>query len=624
MTHLFIDLESRSALDVTKVGAFAYARHPSTQILCMAFGYTGAVVDVVTERQSPPPVGTVLVAHNVDFEREMLQAVWGWPVWKYEWLDTAALSAGLGLPRNLEDLAAFFGYEKDMAGNKVMKKLCRPRADGTFWEPHQKPDDFAKLYAYCRTDVEVMRDIHARLQPLSEQEQAVWLLTDRMNQRGLALDLPAVHKARTLVRAAEGKLGLEFRTLTGCAPKSYPKVAAWAGLPDVRKATVRKALRDPLVPSEKKEGLRLYQTLARSSTAKLDAMLKRVSGDGRLRGAFVYGGAERTLRWSSWGVQLQNFPRGFGAKQELAFRLLDAGLLDLSFDDIVGTVAEMLRGFILGPLIVGDYAQIEARVLVWLAGQKEMLKVFSEHGDPYSVMASKVYGRTITKESTDDSLPSGVTPRFMGKQLVLGAGYGLGHKGFRRLLDETYDVDIEEEEAKRLIKIFRRSNPEVVNLWGVLERGWRYATSNKSKLIQVGPVQMGTTTVGDIPYTFIVLPSGRRLWYADARVKPNGDLRYFGRDLKRGGSWQMVGTYGGKLAENVTQAVARDIMALGMLRLEEHGWPMLGTVHDEAISRPKGGADEEQEFQRVMCELPSWAAGLPVEAEVFTSDRYRK
>ena len=621
MSRLFIDIETRSELDVAKVGAFAYAEHPSTEILCMAYAADEGPVSIWLpgEPWPVPMFPQAYVAHNIDFEREVLSCKVG-DVFDAgcTWIDTAALAARMGLPRNLEDLGDFFGYPKDMEGNRIMRKLCAPRRPSKdnpskWWTPESKPEDFERLYAYCRQDVEVMRSIFPKLLPLDEQEARVHRLTERMNARGVALDLASIPAAQKVIDLSSRDLAARFRELTGCPVKSYAKVAQALGMVDVRKPTVRKALRDPRTRPEHAEALRLLQTLARSSTAKLDAMVRRASGDGRLRGAMVYAGAERTARWSSMGVQLQNFPRGLGGSTDLAFDALRHGVIPELYEDPVGTVAEMLRGFLVGPFLVGDLAQIEARMLAWLAGEKELLQLFRDGKDPYCHMASRIYGRTITKKDKDE--------RFMGKQLVLGAGYGLGHRGFRRLLDETYDVDIAEEEAKRLVTVYRRTNPAVTRFWDLLHRGWMFATENKSKRIKVGPVFMGTFTHGGEFYTFIELPSGRRMLYARPHTKGT-ELRYFGRDIKQGGMWTTVKTYGGKLAENVTQAASRDVLAEAMLRMEDRGYVIVATVHDEVVADASQG--NKDEFHELLVQVPTWAEGLPIEAEVFKSQRYRK
>lgn len=640
MNYLFVDLETRSELDVKKVGPYVYAEHPSTELLCAAWALNqngiGVWVPGVNDAAALPQTpGLTFVAHNADFEREVLAAKVNPFFGSASWLDTAALAARMGLPRDLESLGDFFGQPKDVEGARVMQQLAKPRRPSRdnpakWWTPETKPEAFVRLYKYCRQDVVVLRLLFERLLPLDPMEAEVHRLTESMNRRGIRVDLEAIPKAQRVIHDASVHLAQRFRELTGHPVKSYARVAQALGLTDVRKPTVRNALRAPGTPPEKQEALRIYQTLARSSTAKLQALARRTSGDGRLRGALVYCGAERTGRWSSWGVQLQNFPRGLGPLTETAFQALDAGVLGEVFTgmerphperplDAVGTVAEMLRGFLRGPFLVGDLAQIEARALAWLARERDLVQLFRAHGDPYCTMASRIYGRDITKQDKAE--------RFMGKQVVLGAGYGLGARKFRGMLDEVYDIAIDEPFARRVVTTYRRANPFIVGFWGRLERAFRFATTNRSKRIQVmadnetPQLFMGVGQVGGVLYTFIELPSGRRMFYANPRVSADGTLHYFGRDLYRGGAWGEVKTYGGKLAENVTQAVSRDLLAAAMLRLDKAGFPLVATVHDEVVAE---GKDRLDEFARLMTEAPSWAGGLPIEAECFITERYRK
>lgn len=576
MTYLYLDIETRSELDLTKVGTAAYGEHPSTEVLCIAWAVDDGPVNVAKGEkpdgalalyqtaefeQAVSDPGLTIVAHNVAFERDVLK------LHGCNWLDTAALAARMGLPRKLEELSKFFwpddpAFQKDMEGNRIMLQICKERRPSAknpnrWWTPEHAPEKFAKLYAYCMRDVEVMREIHRRLLPLEPFEHRVWALTEKMNARGVKIDVASIAPAQAHLAKHSAPLEREFVSLVGCSHRSPLKAKA-LGLENAEKDTVRKALKDESLPADKRRALELLQTLNKSSLAKLEAMKLRMTSDGRLHGAFAYCGAERTGRWSSMGVQFQNLVQGFGEMTDLAFEALHAGVVSEMFLgdpqphpkpplDELGIISMMMRGFLVGPFLVGDFAQIEARTLAWLAGQQDLIAAFRDKADPYCMMASRVYGRTVTKKDKAE--------RFMGKQVVLGAGYGLGFRGFQALLDKTYDVQIEEAFAKKVISVYRAANKAIVAFWDKLERGFRFVVQNRSKRVQVQsgtgvPLYMGTIEHGGVPYAWIELPSGRKLYYARPEVKPNGELRYFGRDIKQGGKWQRVGTYGGKLAEN--------------------------------------------------------------------------
>jgi DNA polymerase len=375
-----------------------------------------------------------------------------------------------------------------------------------------------------------------------------------------------------------------------------------------------------------RRALELTRTLSLSAPAKLEAMANRVCADGRLRGELVYGGAERTLRWSSFGVQVHNMKRGMGVPTDAAFEALRAGVLSEVFAgyerpapevpaDEIALIGEMLRGFLLGPMLVGDFGQIEARTLAWIAGQKDLLKIFADKGDPYCVMATKIYGKPITKKDKME--------RFLGKQATLAAGYGLSHKRFREMLDETYDVLVDETFAKRVIYTYRNSVPAIIRFWKVLEDCFVFVITNRSQRVkaQEFSVHMGSETIADKFFVWVELPSGRRLWYPLAHMGEGRRIHYWGQ---YGNTWMKLDLHGGKICGHVCQATARDLLAEAMLRLDAAGFRMLLTVHDEVVAEDDGEPGRLEEFQRIMCEIPPWAAGMPIEADVFRCTRYRK
>lgn len=273
--------------------------------------------------------------------------------------------------------------------------------------------------------------------------------------------------------------------------------------------------------------------------------------------------------------------------------------------------------------LVGDYAQIEARTLNWFAGQQDIVDLFAKKEDVYSYTASAIYGRKIDKKSEDPKLPPGVTPRFVGKVTELGAGYGLGWMKFQRQLDEVFDVQIDSEFAMRIIAVYRQTHRHVCAWWEKLQKGFEYAVARDVARVSVDSrIAMGNVRVGGLRYAYIELPSGRRLYYAEPEMTADG-VRYWGRNIYKGGKWDRVGTYGGKLAENVTQATSRDLLAHAMLNLDAAGFPLILQVHDEVVCE----VDERHllnDMKNIMLQTPGWASGLPVDAECFETRRYRK
>jgi DNA polymerase len=639
---IYLDFETRCSLDLKKVGLYNYAE--KAEIICTGWALDDEPVQVapglpfdLIMPPGRPPVGKI-VAHNAGFEKAILDAMGYSPGWN-AFIDTAALAASMSLPRKLEHLAQALKLadQKDMAGHRVMLKLSRPKGgwgEEDFWEEEDKPADFATLLEYCRQDVEVMRACLKRMLPLTTQEAAVASLTGRMNDRGVAVDVASLLPAWALLQAKTQAGETRFKQLTGGpGMRSYARAAVALGLPNVQKPTVRRALRDPGLTPRVKEALDLFHRLAKSSPAKLAAMAHRASPDGRARGMLVYAGAERTGRWSGVGIQPQNFPRGMGEATDAAFSALHAGVFEMVYEHPVESLTEMLRGFFKGPLLVGDYAQIEARTLAWQAGQADLLAVFAKKEDPYSFMASRIYGRPIDKKSTDPSLPPGITPRFMGKQVVLGCGYGMGPDKFMSMLADVYDVDIDIAFAYRVVNTYRAVNRSITRFWDRLGEAARFVVTSKKADVVVqawpairgsiaGPtIRMGMTEVGGLPYLWIQIPSGRRLYYCEPAV--NGDnLEYWGRNPYAGGRWDRIHGYGGKFAENITQALSRDLMADAMLRLDAKGFNLVLTVHDEIVAEDDAGLLPA--FKEIMLTLPKWAEGLPVDADVFSCGRYRK
>lgn len=660
MNLLFLDFETRSEADLPSVGAYRYAQDPTTEILCAAWerenGLAGFADCMTSALMENVIEDRIIVAHNVEFEKSILREVLGIDLPVDRFIDTAAMSARMSLPRKLEEVALFFGLDtaaKD-EGKKAIQALSKPRrptkGDPSKWiTPQARPDLFEKLYARCRQDVSLTREIYRLLLPLSEKERKIWQVTIEMNEHGLLIDRESIAPAHALLEADSAPLLQEFDKLTGGIKlKSYVKLAARCGLPDVGKATVRKALRDVATKADVHRILEIYQGLGKSSIAKLDAMLDRMCSDNRVRGSFVYCGAERTARWSANGIQPQNFPRGFtGLEIFLVFRAIERGMdwMEVLFVGcarpapepaltVTSTIANGLRGFIVAPpgntLIVGDLSQIEARTLNWLAGETYKVEMFANGEDLYSYMASAIYGKEINKKDHP-------AERFMGKQAELGAGYGLGARGFQFMLDDNYDVQISEDFAQTVINTYRAKSPRVTKFWDRVQACFVHVIGNRSKKVALWPeavregrpqIFMGTFERENILYAYIELPSGRRLYYAAPSLvsSPKGpQARYFGRDRYSKG-WTDVRTYGGKLAENITQALSRDVMAEAMLRLQEAGFALNGTVHDEIISEEEEAGSEEKakQFHDLMVQVPEWAPGLPLEAEVFVSRRYRK
>jgi DNA polymerase len=578
----------------------------------------------------------VWVAHNKDTERMLLWHKLG--LWPAEWVDSATVASAAGMPRSLEDVGASLGLPVLKQSSTVFKKLWAPRKDGTFYEYDEVPELFDLMYDYCRRDVDVMRKAMSALPAyelvMPRTEQALAVLTDKMNDRGVEVDLAGVDIASRVVEAHGAYLREEFAKLVpGVNPRYGPGVAKALDMANTKKETVRDELAELDPASVKGQSLVLLKTIKTASTAKLAAFSQRSCADSKVHGAMVFHGAGRTGRWSSMGVQLHNLVRGLGAStpdwpavdtspdaMDYYFAALHGGYLDLMYSDVTRATAAAMRGFLWAPdtgLLSGDFSQIEARALVTWAGQRDMVEAFKLKKDPYKLMAARIYGKPVETINKDE--------RFMGKQSVLGAGYQVGKFGFMNMLRVQYNVLVSEEESERIVYAYRDANKKVVALWAAVERLAKHVVSTQAQTWKAAT---------DVPliamrmhrkWLVMRLPTGRCLWYYEPEIvegERGPKIVYWGRDIKKGGKWARVDTYGGKLVENGTQAMARDVMAEAMLRLEDAGFLVVLTVHDEAVA--PAPASRIEEFKSILLVQPKWWPELPLDVEVQHTTRYQK
>jgi len=669
MTILTIDFETRSALDLPEVGLDNYACHPSTDVWCMGWAFDNETVDVVGHDELGTfgdfsaaleyvEQGATVVAHNAAFELAIWNSImvprYGWPPLKPEQvIDTMAMCYAMGLPGSLENAAAAVGLEvqKDMAGRRLMLQMARPKPDGYAGMPegqyawHDDADKLQRLYDYCKTDVEVERQLYSRLQKLSQSEQALWVLDYQINQRGVYVDLPAIKAAIKIVEAETARLNEAMRRVTNGAVASCTAVAQlgdWlrnegAPIGSLSKASVIDALSLDGIPDHCKQALKLRQEAGKSSTAKLKKMLALAGPDGRLRNQLQYHAAA-TGRWGGRGAQLQNFPRGSMKPDEVddAIELmggdsrLAAGALDMYYGPPLDVISSCLRGMITAApgheLIACDYSNIEGRVLAWLAGEDWKLEAFrafdrGDGPDLYLVAASRIYGC-----EPKDAKPH----RQIGKVSELALGYQGGVGAFQSMA-KIYGVKVPDDQADGIKTKWREAHPRTVKFWYALEEAAIAAVLNPGGIFSAGhkgrPCKF--RKVGS--FIWCQLPSKRVLCYPYPRIVEGK----FGRDAIQymavdgmTKKWDYTDTYGGSLAENVTQAVARDVLANALTTLEQDGYDVVFHVHDECVAEiPIDDSPDDELVQMMadaMCRLPAWAKDLPVVATGWRGTRYRK
>lgn len=629
--EFFHDFETRSTCDLKKAGAYAYGRHPDTEVLCLAYAFDDGPIKLWLPGDPLPEVyeDDFWVAHNVGFEMAIWAGVFGIEVPIKYWIDTAAIARYQSLPGKLEDLGHCFGFEKDMEGNKIALKLCKPRRPSKanpdqYWEPETKPEEFKRLYVYCKRDVHVMRECKRRMRLMPPGERKIWIETHKINARGLPIDVDYIRPIKAALANEARDIEAEVGRLTGGLRTSQTaKITEWAQVDNLQAKSLER-----LVPKLKagpvKTVLEARMKLSKASLRKIpriEAMLV----DGRVHGTLVHAGADRTGRWSGYGIQPQNLPRGLKG-EELDSVFDDLAVLvasrakpnEIMIEDAFERVSNALKGLIIPPSgcdkwIVADYSQIECRVLAWLAGETKLIEVFENGQDPYKVMASAIYNTSVDQIDSDQ--------RFMGKQVILGSGFGMGAAKFTQMLDETYNVQITEDFAQELITTYRQTYPLIVKFWYDAERAFRKAMSGRT--VKLGKLLFAPDLSMPGKHVSIQLPSGRKLFYNNVALDNTGTIRYLGKNQYTR-KIEMLRTYAGKLVENCTQGTARDVMAVAMLRLEKAGFPIHLTVHDEILAAMPRVENAIAKFDRLMNKRPSWAKDLPIASESGAVYRYQK
>lgn len=665
--QLHIDFETRSTVDLKSAGLDNYAKFPTTSVWCIAFAFDDEPVDLIDYYSSRNIArvlahvksGGIVLAHNAAFEL----AIWNnilvprsnWPPLKPEQMRcTMAMAYAMGLPGALDNAASAVGLDvqKDRAGYRLMLQMCRPRgmkSDGSpiWWD---EPEKLERLFEYCKQDVRTERALAKRLLPLSDDEQALWVLDRKINDRGVMVDRLAVKAALKLVQVEQVRLNAEMRDLTDGHVGACTEVArltSWLRgkgvvIEGVAKAHVLDALSGDDLPPDCRKALLLRRESAKSSTAKLHAMSDAVSADDRLRNMFQYHGAH-TGRWAGRRVQLQNIPRwpeGFGAKDaEVIFGILtgerDASKAARRIDVIHGApltiVSYLLRSMLTAAprhtLMAADFANIESRGLAWLAGDDQKLDDFraydaGEGPDIYRLAASAIEGIPIAEVTK--------AQRQIGKVSELACGFGGGVRAFQKMA-RNYGVTISDDKAEAIKIRWRELNTRTVGYWYDLERVAIQAVLRSGQVVSVGPKERAVSFRVKGSFLWCRLPSGRVLAYPYPCIKPKetpwGELKdqlhYKTRDgLTR--KWAEVSTYGGKLAENVTQAICRDLLVYAIRQAEAAGYPIVLHVHDELVTEFLGEFGSLPEFEAICSRKPGWAEGLPVVAKGWVGRRYRK
>ena len=644
MPILGIDIETYSEVDLPKCGVYAYAEHPSFEILLFAYAFDDEetqVIDLKCGERLPPRVLDALtdpavtkVAFNAAFERTCISRYLGKRLDAAQWQCTAVQSAMLALPLSLEGVGEVLGIERKKLkeGGDLVRYFslpCKPtKANGqrTRNLPEHAPEKWQRFKEYCVRDVDAEREIRAKLRnyPIPAKEQELYRLDQEINDRGIRVDPVLVAHAIECDKQYREKTTKRAYELTGLAnPNSPAQLKEWLEGQGTEVDTLDKKAVRALLPGAEGdvlEVLKLRLLMAKTSVKKYEAIRRSVCADGRVHGLLQFYGANRTGRWAGRLVQIQNLPQNHIPDLALARELVKAGRyadIEALYESTPNVLSELIRtAFVPRPgcrFIVADFSAIEARVIAWLAGEQWRLQVFRQGGDIYCASASKMFHVPVEKHGQNAHL------RQKGKIAELALGYG-GAVGALTAMG-ALEMGLAEEELPPLVRQWREANPHIIRLWAQVENAAMTAVREKAR------VRLGRLTFHcRSGMLFITLPSGRKLCYVKPRIQTNrfgGDgLTYEGVGESR--KWTRIETFGGKLTENIVQATARDLLAEAMLRLRDAGLEIVMHVHDEAVLEVPIGHSGVEEVCALMAEAPAWADGLPLRADGYECRFYQK
>ena len=641
---LEMDIESFSDVDLIKCGVYAYADSPAFEILLFAYSFDGGetqIIDLAQGEKLPAEVEEAIfdvsvtkTAYNANFERTCLSKYFGRYIPPESWHCSAVQAAMLALPRSLEDVGRVLGLDeqKMKEGKELIRYFCVPckptKANGgrTRNLPCHAPEKWELFKTYCKRDVDVEKSIRRKLHnfPIPESEMELYRLDQRINDRGVLVDMGLVEQAIACERLHKEVVTKRAYELTGLEnPNSVAQLKGWLGDKGMEAESLsKKAVADMIAETdgEVEELLRLRLLMAKTSVKKYEAMERSVCSDGRVHGMLMFCGANRTARWSGKIVQIQNLPKNYIPDLELARELVKQGRfedIELLYDSTPNVLSELIRtAFIPKPgcrFVVADFSAIEARVLAWLSGEQWRLDVFTSHGKIYEASASSMFHVPVEEITKTSPL------RQKGKVAELGLGFG-GAAGALISMG-ALDMGLTEDELPPLVAAWRKANPHITQFWWDVDAAAVKAVTEKQK-----------TKVGKIIFEyksgilFITLPSGRKLSY----VKPRMAVNKFGRDgltyegISENKKWSRIETYGPKLVENIVQGTARDLLAEAMLRVEKKGYPIVMHCHDEIIAEVPEGIGSVDEMCEIMAVQPTWAEGLPLRADGYSCSFYQK
>ena len=653
MNTLWLDTETFSPVPI-KNGAHAYAEEAEVMLVAWAMNDEPVEVwdtqDLVhwrEELQQMIDYADTVVVHNSGFDRTVLRHVGVTvPVEKIE--DTMVTALSHSLPGSLDMLCDILGVPQDKAKDKAGKKLIQ-----LFTKPRPKniklrratrethPDEWQQFIEYARLDVDAMRNVRGRLPNwnCTHGERLLWQLDQRVNDRGVAVDLDLARSAVRAFQRATGSLATRSSDLTGGAVSAMTQRQRLLGYlrdthgvepADLTKGTVETLLKGTLDPKVR-ELLEIRQQASATSPAKYGALMGAASRDSRLRGTIQFCGAARTGRDAGRIFQPQNLPRSpdwfDGTVQEATVAAFKADCEDIIYDNVSERCAFAVRGCLISEpgnkLVIADLSNIEGRVLAWLAGEDWKIEAFKAYdrgvgADLYKVTAGRILGKDPFEVTKAERQTQGKVPELAG-------GYGGGLGAYRKMGGEVFNA-MDDEAIGEIVQAWRKAHPAIKRFWYDVEGAARSAVINPTGSFDVrGFVRFDTATGPDgVRYVRCRLPSGRYLCYRNLHINDVGKLLYEGINQYTR-KWELLETYYGKLVENIVQAVARDVFMTGLRRAENADYAVVLRVHDELVCEvPDTEHFTVDALAAMMATNPGWSTGLPLAAAGFECHRYRK
>ena len=648
MKKLSCDIETFSDVDLIRCGVYKYADSPNFEMLLFAYAVDDGdvhIIDIAGGEELPEKIiqaiksdTVVKTAYNAQFERVCLSRYLKLPEGEYlnpqSWYCTAVQAAELALPLSLADVGSVLGLERQKMteGKELIKYFCVPckptKSNGnrTRNRPCHDINKWETFKKYCMRDVDVERQIADKLKmyPIRDEEHRLYVLDQIINDRGVLVDSELAEQAVKLNSIQTTVAVEQAYMITGLEnPNSVTQLKQWlkengVEIESLSKKAV-KSLADE-TDGDVSEMLKLRLLMAKTSVKKYEAVIRSVCSDNRVHGMMRFCGANRTGRWSGNILQPQNLPQNHLPDLTLARDIVKDGdfeMLDMMFGNVPNVLSELIRTVLIPKpnhrFIVADFSAIEARVLAWIAGEQWRIDTFKNGGDIYCASASKMFKVPVEKNGVNGEL------RQKGKISELACGYG-GSVGALKNMGAV-EMGVQENELQGLINDWRNANPHIVRFWYEVGNAAMKAIKEKT-----------TVPLGKLVFAyergilFIRLPSGRRLSYIKPRIVTNrfgGDsITYMGINSAK--KWDRLETFGGKLTENIVQGTARDLLANALINAANAGYDTVFHVHDEIICEVPNGYGSVDELCRLMCIKTDWADGLPLNADGFECEYYKK